>query len=474
MPPRSSKPPQSNHYLYIMGLSVKRLVLVAAFSVAATLSWYQIADAQALDLPAAVDRAMSHSPTIAQAKAALQQARWQYVQARSQSLPSTTASAQNSMQRSQNYSGYAIIGAPQANIYSQNTAQLGTQYTYNGGLSLLQAAAARKSYDSARANLLSSEAKLTNDVAAAYFDLATKLQLLRIDVGDVEYQKTLVEIAEAKERAGVAAGVDVLSAKAQLAKSSFQVDSARSQADDAREALALMIAAPIEQDFAVPAELKMPPLPNGSVDALVKVGTSNRSEIVSAENVLASAETTRRGADRDLWPQIQLFASLGNQFSPTQFSQAIDSGTNASRGTPGFWQVGINSTLSFPLVDWGARRANHSQLDAQVANAEAQLTNAREQVELDVRQAYRASQTAVAQLSSARSEVSYATEAARIARLQYQNGVKTITDVLSSQQAALVGQEDAYNASVAYDLATIRLRLSLGTFSPYQAVADLR
>ena len=429
--------------------------------------------AAALTLAGAVSYALSHSPTIAKQVAVVSQAHAAYVKARSQTLPGVTGQLANQLSKSANYSGaYSVIGASQANVFSQNTASLGTSYTFDGGLSHYTALSARRQYDQARADLRRTQQQVTSQVANAYFALASKNETVRLDAGDVRYQHALVVVAQAKERAGVAAGVDVLSARAAEEKSRYALASAQADSANASESLAQIIGAPLTTPFDVPAQVASPPLPSQPLDTLIAIAEQNRPDVLSAQDAVTVAQINRRSADTDLFPQIQTFASIGNQFSPTLAVEQAKFGP-VVRGNPGFWNLGVNTSISLPLVDWGARRANHRNLDEQIAAAQVNLGAAKSQAEIDVRQSYRAAQTALAQLASAREEARYATEAARIAQLQYEHGVIGLVDVQQRQQNALSAQVDLYNARVAYVNAIVTLRVALGAETPEQTVADL-
>lgn len=429
--------------------------------------------AAALTLAGAVQYALTHSPTVAKQVAVVSQLESSYVKARAQTFPGLQGQLQNQMSKSANYTGaYSLIGASQASVFSQNTASLGTSYTFDGGLSHYLALAARQQYEQAQADLRLTQQQVTNDVASAYFTLAGKNETVRLDRGDLRYQQLLVSVAKAKERAGVAAGVDVLSAQAAEEKSRYALASAQADSQNAAESLAQAIGAPLETAFDVPSRVAQPALPPQPVDALVAMAQANRPDVASAQDAVAIAQTNRRSADTDLYPQIQTFASLGNQFSPTLAVQQSQFGP-VSRGNPGFWNVGVTSTITLPFVDWGTRRENHRNLNEQIAAAQVNLGAAKSQAEIDVRQAYRSAQTALVQLASAQDETRYATEAARIAQLQYAHGLITLVDVQQRQQAALSAQVDLYNARVAYVNAIVKLRVALGVFSPVQAVADV-
>jgi outer membrane protein TolC len=429
--------------------------------------------ALALTLAQAVDYAVAHSATAASQRAAVAQAHAAYIAQRSQSLPNVNGQLQNQMSKSQNFQGsYSVIGASQASVFSQNTASIGTSYTINGGLSFLQTAAAKQQYDQAQADLRRIESTITTNVTNSFYGYAADNDTVRLDAGDLHYQDVLVRIAQAKEHAGVAAGVDVLQAEANREKSRSTLIAAKAASEDGRESLAQLIGAPLDTQFAIPNEIAQPQLPARSIEELVALAQVNRPEVAFAQQGVRIAQINRRASNTDLYPQFQTFAQFGNQFSPTLAVQQSQFGP-VNRGAPGYWLIGVTSTVTLPFVDWGARHARNANLDEQIFSAETTLASTQSQVELDVRQAYRAGETALAQLASAQQETRFATEAARIARLQYERGIKSITDVFAAQQASLSAQNDLYNARVAYVDALVKLRVALGTYDPHAAVADL-
>jgi outer membrane protein len=445
--------------------------------------------AAALTLAGAVKFALSHSPTIAKQVAVVSQMEASYVKARSQTLPGLTGQLGNQVSKSANFQGsFGVIGASQASVFSQNTASLGTSYTFNGGLSHYLSLSARQQYEQAQADLRRAEQQVASNVANAYFGLAAKDEVVRLDESDLRYQRTLEDVAKAKERAGVAAGVDVLSAQAAEEKSRYTLASAQADAANASESLAQIIGAPLETAFDVPAQIAQPALPSQPVESLIAIAQATRPDVASARDAVAIAQTNRRSADTDLFPQIQTYANIGNQFSPTLYPQelaqaeALNASRAAaglpplplpSRGSPGFWNVGVNTTISVPFLDWGARRANHRNLNEQIAAAQVNLGAVKTQAEIDVRQSYRAAQTALAQVASAQEESRYASEAARIAQLQYTHGVIGLVDVQQREQNALSAQVDLYDARVAYVNAIVNLRVATGVRMPQEAVADL-
>ena len=143
-------------------------------------------------------------------------------------------------------------------------------------------------------------------------------------------------------------------------------------------------------------------------------------------------------------------------------------GTTVNR--PGFWQIGATSTFAFPFVEYGARRALHRAARAQLDAAEGTLASTQSQVEVDVRQALRAVQTTNAVVATSREAQRLGTESARIAQLQYRNGLISLTDASAAQQSALSAANDLVVARVNYLNALVRLRASVGVADPLAVV----
>ncbi len=468
---------------------VAALLMLAAGAPAAAAS----APAASMTLPDAVAYALSHSSTVATQQANVTNAQHAVALQAELSYPAVNASVSSFLAKSANYEGgYAAIGAAQSSVVSQNTAQVGIN-NWNlttGGFSFLQLAALRAQAVQAENVLANTEDQIATTVTNSFYTISERQAVVLVDLANLKYQDVLVDVAKARERAGVAAGVDVLQAQTQQSKASSSLVADRSAVVDASQALAQQIGAPLLTAFAVPLVVPQPPMPHGTVDALVAIADVNRPDVQAAHEAVLAATITRKGWNVELYPTVSISANLGNQFSPSGAvitQEEINSGCATTippvppslcptvpRGSFGFWTLQAVSTFSLPLIDYNARHSERVNDDAQLASMQTSYQQTRLQAELDVRQSYRGAQTAQAQLGFASEEARYGTEAARIAQLQYKAGVKTIYDVLQAQQNAVSAQDDYVNARVNYVDAVVKLRVSLGTFGARSAVADLQ
>ncbi len=264
----------------------------------------------------------------------------------------------------------------------------------------------------------------------------------------------------------------------------------------------MQIGAPDDTAFAVPSDVPEPREPAASPGVLDAIARSNRPEILEAQATFAYAKLSDATVDNDLRPVVQFGGSFGSQVSPTSFVQeqqqvdAENAATLASyqsevamfpnvtfpapallppvdRNRPGFWQFNVTSTFQIPVYDYGARAAAHHAARGEIDSALASLYNAYDQVQADVNAAVRNVDSAHQKLQLAKASAALATESARIAQLQYGNGLISFTDVTQTEQTALAAQNDLVSARVTYVTSLIRLRVALAP-PDTAAAADLR
>lgn len=458
---------------------------------------FGIASAQPLTLQQTVAYALDHNTAIAEKKASLAQAESTWTRQRATEYPPVVASVQNVLAKQNNYAGsLAQYGITPVSNFSQNTAQVGTQWTlYNGSLNQILTQENRRQVEAARADLRQTQTQTTEKIVEMFFAIADRRHLYELAQANLAYQQALLTVAQAKEKAGMVAGVDVLRAQVGVEQTQAALLTTQSEQQTASESLAQTIGANIQTAFAVPNALPDPPLPGESAAALVTIAQHNRPEVAAAQANVAIAQLARSGIDTDLLPQINVYAAFGNQTSPTGFvdqqnqvnllnqecapnpNQISCIGfpfANVTRGTPGFWNIGATSTISLPVVDYGTRAAAHRSANAALASAQLMLDSARGSAEEDVLDSLRQAETDRQAVGYRRKAVQLGTEAARIAQLQYGHGLISITDTKAAQATSLETQAELFDAQIAYINAVVKLRSALGTFDPEATVADLR
>jgi outer membrane protein TolC len=456
-----------------------------------------------LDAIAAVRYALANAPEILAKKATIAELVSTFARDRAAEFPSITGNLQNTIQKQANLNGnLAQFGITPTTNFSQNTAQITSTYNLYNGTAQLTAEQARKQVDSAAADLRRQEEQTAVDVASAFYNLVARRRDVAVDENDVKYQETLLQAAQAQERVGRVAGVDVLRARVAVARSRSNLVQAKVDDQNAGEALAVRIGATADTAFALPENVPEPALPLDAPDVLAKAALQARPEIGAARATLDAAKLGDASVDEDLRPTVQVQGSFGSQVSGTEDvaeQQQIDQANAQSlaqynlyrqffpgvkipppvilapidRNKPGFWQLNVVSSFSVPAYDYGQRSAAHRAARAQIDSARASFENVRQSVEADVRAATRNAAAALEKLHLARESADLARESARITQLQYKSGLVSLTDTLQTEQVALSAESDLTAAQVAYAVALIRLRTSLGP-PDAAAAADLR
>ena len=457
-----------------------------------------------LDGAATVRYALAHAPVVLAKQATLAVQVANFDKQRANEFPVIDGQLQNQIARSAHTNGsLAQFGISPTNNFSQNTAQITSTYNLYNGTLQIDAQQAKRTADGAADDVQRQAEQTALDVTTSFYGLAARRQAVIVAENDLRYQQQLLDSARASEKFGRVAGVDVLRAQVAVTRSEATLVQARADEADGREALAVQIGATADTSFALPAQLPEPPLPTQkSIEVLAAAAAAARPDVASAKAAFDAARLGDASVDSDLRPTVQLSGAFGSQVSPTSYvqeQQEIDSSNAAAianyelekqlfpgvnfpppvltppvvRGGPGFWQIGVTSTFTLPFIDYGTRAANHRAARAQIASAEANYRNALAAVEADVRSAARDAQATAEKLELAKQSDALARESARIAQLQYKNGVISFNDATQIQQTALSAENDLIAARANYVIAVVRLRLSLGPTDP-AAAADVR
>src|SRR5579872_6733021 len=193
-----------------------------------------------LDLPGAVAYALRHDPTLLSRSAQVAMVESNYAKLHAAEFPSLGGQLQSQLQKIQNMPGtLAQFGVTPASEFSLNTAQVTSSWNlWNGGLAQLQAQEAKRRMEAARMDLRHAEDQKAIDIASAYYTLAGKRFAVELAQSDRTYQQALLEIAQANERVGRVAGVDVLRAQSAEARSEATLSGDVADAANARETLA--------------------------------------------------------------------------------------------------------------------------------------------------------------------------------------------------------------------------------------------
>ena len=285
-------------------------------------------------------------------------------------------------------------------------------------------------------------------VAENYYDLQEADESVRIRQSAVRNAEVTLRDAQALERAGVGTQFDVLRAQVTLANAQQQLSQALSQQRIARSQLATTLNVPDALSVNAADPVRLAGLWNLPLEDTIVLAYQNRPELQQQLAQRNLSEQRRRLALAELGPQIRLVASydLLDQF---------DDGIGVTDG----YSLGVQASLR--LFDGGAARARADQQRANIRIAETQFNDTRNQIRFQVEQAYSELRANLDQVNTANIALEQARESLRLARLRFQAGVGTQTDVIAAEDDLTEAEGNVVNAILSYNRALARLQRSV-------------
>ncbi len=376
-----------------------------------------------LSLEHAIDRALAHSPSVAQAVAERDRAQALLVAAQGAYGPSATL-------------GYAA--APQAGAVSgtveQHLITAGIQTTLGDVLTRQPAVAqAQAQLQAAQSALLAAQAAERETVIGLYFDALRARALADAAASGLALAQAEREAAGVRYGAGDAPRLDVVRADVAVAQARAQEATARAAERNARQALALetgvdpaslvdlVPASPSSPAFGInapgrTAEMASQQLQESDVAAAIQRALVRRPEIAAAIADVAAAQAAYRVSRQAILPAVTLSAGV---------TRGVDTGVPVS---------GPSASLSVSLPFGPAARGRADADRLLVNEAQDRLEAVRRSIEVEVGAAVR---SYLAQVSAAESAARAAREAqAELTALQigYRHGASSSLEVETARQ----------------------------------------
>jgi len=385
----------------------------------------------------------------------LERSRYALREAEASLLPSVSVSSDITRSQSANGQLSSELQERQTGISSPDDA--GTSFNgqaqlsyelYTSGLSKARRNAAREQVrvDEFAVETRSEEIRL--NVATEYYNLQQSDEQVRIAQSAVQNSEASLRDAEALERAGVGTRFDVLRSQVNLANAQQDLTNARSQQQIARRRLATRLSLAQAVNISAADPVQLAGLWNPTLEQSIVLAFQNRPELQQQLAQRNISEQQRRQALAELGPQVNFVASYNLL---DQFDDEISI-------TDGY-SIGVRATLN--LYDGGASRARANQSRVNIAIAETQFAEQRNQIRFQVEQAFSTQQSSLENVQTANTALEQAREALRLARLRFQAGVGTQTDVINSENDLTRSEGNRVTAILDYNRALAQLQRSV-------------
>lgn len=286
------------------------------------------------------------------------------------------------------------------------------------------------------------------NVTTQYYDLQQADENVRIAQSAVTNAQASLRDAQALERAGVSTRFDVLRSQVNLANAQQQLTNAVSQQQISRRQLAQILNLPQLVNITTGDPVKLAGLWNIPLPETIVLAFQNRPELQQQLVQRNIAEQQRRQAIGQLGPQVSLVAQyqLQDQFDDSR--NAIDN-----------YSLGVRANLT--LYDGGSARAQADQARVSIRIAENQFGTQRNQIRFEVEQAYSQLQSNLENVQTANTAVEQSREALRLARLRFQAGVGTQTEVIDAENDLTRAEGQRVQAILNYNRALASLQRAI-------------
>ncbi|MFT4113244.1 efflux transporter outer membrane subunit [Silvibacterium sp.] len=299
------------------------------------------------------------------------------------------------------------------------------------------------------ANLANETLSEQSSLAQYYFELRGEDALQQVYDNTVESYKQYLELTKTLFKSGVDTDEDVAEAETNLRGAEANAVAVGITRAQYEHAIALLLGKPASSfSLAVkPLSAKLPQIPTGLPSQLLE----RRPDIAAAERTMAEANAYIGVQKAAYYPTISLTGSGGTQSS--DITQLL--------GWPArFWSIGASASET--LLDWGSRKANvqnyEAQYNADVASYRETVLTAFKEVEDYLVSCRLLSE----QIQKQQLAVDAAQRYQDIATTRYKSGVDTYLNVLTAQNTLLTDRESLTTLQMNQMVSAVELIAALG------------
>ncbi|MEP6784427.1 MAG: efflux transporter outer membrane subunit [Sphingomonadales bacterium] len=378
-----------------------------------------------------IQRGLDKNQDIALAAANVLQARAQYRVQRADLVPSTTASGSATFTNNLGGGGSTTGASTSSNIeiYSANIGFSAFEIDLFGRIRNLSKAALEQYFATDEAQR-STRISLIAEIATAWLTIAADEDQLALSQQTLSTFKQTLDLTSAQFRIGVASELESRQAETNYQSARNDIAVLRTKIARDRNALDLLVGAPVEQDL-LPTAL-------GDTQAAIDVLPADlsstvllrRPDVLRAEHLLIAQNANIGAARAAFFPSISLTALVGTV--GTSLGGLFGAGSFTYTATPG---------IALPLFDGGRNKGN---LDYARASQQAAVATYQKTIQTafrEVADALAQRGTIGEQIAAQTARVSAAQVAAKLSDARYRAGVDSFLTSLDAQRTAYAAQQ---------------------------------
>ncbi|MGK7932918.1 MAG: TolC family protein [Microcystaceae cyanobacterium] len=280
--------------------------------------------------------------------------------------------------------------------------------------------------------------ELRSDVTTRYYDLQNADASVAIAQAAIEDTTQSLRDAQLLENAGLGTRFDTLRSEVDLARAEQALTTAIADQRTARRQLAAILGVGQHIELTAADEIEETGRWPLSLEETIVQAYKNRAEL---EQQLISREISEQDREIALSALRPTFAFAANW----QFDEDFDDAVHVANG------YSFQGILSWRLFDGGQAWAEARQANRNIDIADTNFANQRELIRVEVEESYFTMISSQENIGTARQNVVLAEESLRLARLRFQAGVGTQTDVINSQRDLTDARSEFLQAVITYN-----------------------
>ncbi len=275
-------------------------------------------------------------------------------------------------------------------------------------------------------------------VATDYYVFQGAEAQVEIEQAAVQDATQTLKDADLLERAGVGTEFEVLQARVALAQAQQTLNIEQANRDIAQRQLADTLNIGQKVELQTAGEIEPAGTWSRSLPESIILAYDNRAELrqfLLERDINAEQRQIALAENR---PQVALAATYDLQ-------EQLDDGSDLTDG------YSVGATVQLALFDGGAARALARQSETDIEIDEAEFANQRDTIRFEVEDAYFSLNANQKNIDTAEQAVELAEESLRLARLRFQAGVGTQTDVIVAQAELTTARGNLLSAIIDYN-----------------------
>ncbi|NJK29506.1 MAG: TolC family protein [Acaryochloris sp. RU_4_1] len=355
----------------------------------------------------------------------------------------------------------SAIPQGQGNLGGTSTFLSGTvSATYNiytSGLRSGQINAAKAQVKISELEIKRQLEQLRLDVANDYYNLQQTSALIAVANDAVKNSQASLDVIKAREQAGLGTKFEVLQAEVQLADTVQNTTQAKNLLEIAQRQLAQRLNIKETASLTTADQVNIAGGWLLSLEESIVLALQNRVELLQIVNQRRIAEQQRRVALAVNKPVVQAFANF-------ELADELEDDVGGDFG----YALGVQVAINF--FDGKAAKSRAAQEEENIAIADTQFADAKNQLRFEVEQAYASLTSNLRNINTAQSTVQLAEESLTLARLRSNAGIGTQLDITNAETSLTQARGNLIAAILDYNRALVALQRATSYAQPISGV----